>query len=181
MEDDTAARSAAHVTHRLPGRMRLRIPARRGDPAFFARLVERARDLPALRAVRANPVTSSLLLEHEGEIEPIARALGLDLVAPRPPAPRTRRPAAPASPFGLAAIGFGAASAVQLARGRLAGDSAVENLWNGLTAFRALKRPGLAAVLTGVGLVQLARGRVLNSALSLAFYAASARALGRGR
>jgi hypothetical protein len=181
MGDGMAARSAAHVTHRLPGRTRLRIPAHRGDTAFFARLVEQARALPELRAARANPVTSSLLLEHEGEIEPIARALGLDIVAPKPPAPRTRRPAEPVSPFGLAAIGFGAASVVQLARGRIAGDSAVENLWNGLTAFRALGRPGLAAVLAGVGLAQLARGRVLNSALSLAFYAASACALDRGR
>ena len=181
MGEHTTARSAAQVTHRLPGRTRLRIPAHRGDPAFFARLVERARGLPAVRTARVNPTTGSVLLEHEGEVEPISRALGLDIVAPQPPAPRARRPVAPASPFGIAAIGFGAASAVQLARGRLAGDSAIENLWNGLTALRSLKRPGLAAVLAGVGLVQLARGRLLNSALSLAFYAASARALGRGR
>jgi hypothetical protein len=181
MQDDTTSRSAANVTHRLPGRTRLRVPSRRGDPAFFARAIERARNLPAVRAARANPVTSSLLLEHEGEIEPIARELGLDLAAPRPPVPRTRPPITPASPYGLAAVGFGTASVVQLARGRLVGDSAVENLWNGFSAFRVLQRPGLAAALTGVGLAQLARGRALNSALSLAFYAASVRALGRER
>jgi hypothetical protein len=179
MQDQEASRSAATVTHRLPGRTRLRIPAHRGDAGFFAQAVEQARVLPTVRAAQANPVTGSLLLEHEGEIEPIARELGLDVLTSQPPARRMRRPVAPPSPFGLAAVGFGAAAAVQLARGRLAGDSAVENLWNGFTAFRALKRPGLAAVLTGVGMVQLARGRVLNSALSLAFYAASARALAR--
>ncbi len=179
MQDEGASRSEANVTHRLPGRTRLRIPARRGDDAFFARMIEQARALPAVLAARANPVTGSLLLEHEGEIETVAWELGLDIAPPLPPARRTRNPVAPPSPFGLAAAGFGAAAAVQLARGRLVGDSAVENLWNGFNAFRALKRPGLAAALTGVGLAQLARGRVLNSALSLVFYAASARSLAR--
>ncbi len=179
MQDDTAIRAAATVTHRLPGRTRLRVSARRGDSGFFVQSIDRARALPAVRAAWANPVTASLLLEHEGEIEPIARELGLDIAAPKPPARRIRRPVAPASPLGLAAVGFGAAAAVQLARGRLVGNSAVENLWNGFNALRALKRPGLAAALTGVGVVQLARGRVLNSALSLAFYAASARSLAR--
>lgn len=181
MQDEPTARSAATITHRLPGRTRLRIPARRGDAAFFARVAEQARGLPTVRAVRANPVTSGLLVEHEGEIEPIARDLGFDIVAPKPPVRHISRPVARPSPFGLAAIGFGAASVVQLARGRVVGDSAVENLWNGFTAFRALRRPGLATLLTGVGVAQLARGRLLNSALSLAFYAASARALGRGQ
>jgi hypothetical protein len=181
MQDGTTARSPAHIAHRLPGRTRLRIPAHRGDPAFFARLVEQASGHPAVRSARANPVTSSLLLDHEGDVEPIAGALGLNIATPAPPVPRTPRPVAAPSPFGLAALGFGTASVVQVARGRLAGDSAVENLWNGVTALRTLKRPGLAAVLAGVGMVQLMRGRVLNSALSLAFYAASARTLGRGR
>ena len=36
MQDQQASRSAANVTHRLPGRTRLRVPAHRGDPAFFA-------------------------------------------------------------------------------------------------------------------------------------------------
>ena len=179
MQDSETSRVAASVTHRLPGRTRLRIPARRGDAAFFERTIEQARALPSVRAARANPVTASLLLEHEGEIEPIAAELGLGIAAPLPPARRRRRPIAPQSPLELASVGFGTAAAVQLARGRFAGDSAVENLWNGLTAFRILKRPGLAAVLAGVGVVQLARGRVLNSALSLAFYAASARSLAR--
>lgn len=183
MPADTASRPLATVAHRLPGRTRLLVPARRGDAGFFADVIERARGLPAVRAAWANPITASLLLEHEGDADPIARELGFDL-APAPPA-RQRRPArrgrvASVAPLGAAAAGFGVLATLQLARGRLAG-SATENLWNAFTALRTMRRPGLAVVLAGAGAIQLVRGQVLGSALSLAFYAVNARRMARGQ
>ncbi len=182
MQSETSP-PAAVVAHRLPGRTRLLVPARRGDTGFFQRVIEHARGLPVVRAARANPLTGSLLLEHEGAVEPIARELGLDL-APAPPrrqrGPSRRRRLPPIAPLGAAAVGFGVLAGVQVVRGRLAG-SAAENLWNAYSAFRTFRRPGLAVALAGAGAIQLARGQVLGSAVSLAFYAMNARRMARGQ
>ncbi len=53
----------AWIVHRLPGRLRLRFPGYKQDVAFFAGLVEDIGGLPGVYAVRANPMTASLLIE----------------------------------------------------------------------------------------------------------------------
>ena len=53
--------ATAYVFHRARGRLRLRIPQRRGDAAFFAGLEERLRSAPGIIGVSVNPVTASVL------------------------------------------------------------------------------------------------------------------------
>jgi hypothetical protein len=59
----------AVVVHRTTRRLRLRFPSKRGDTAFFTRLMEHLAELEAIHHVTANPGTASVLLEHDG-LEP---------------------------------------------------------------------------------------------------------------
>ena len=84
-------KARAHVVHHLPGRVRFRVPGRRGDHGFFAQV---AGDLEALRGVRqvdTNPATGSILIRHDGPVHellaqavgsPLASLLELELSAP---------------------------------------------------------------------------------------------------
>lgn len=70
----------AVVVHRAPGRLRLRVPARRGDADFLGGLGDAFRGSPGVAAVDVNPLTASLLVRFTGDEEPLlARvpALGL--------------------------------------------------------------------------------------------------------
>ena len=173
----------AHVVHAVTGRTRLLVPARRGDATFFARIRDSMRAMAGVDAVAATPRAGSVVIRHRGPFAPLAaaaEAAGLfTLTAPLAPAPR---PAAARRVPGLAlaAGGLAGLSAVQLARGQVAGN-AIELLWNGYQARTRLGLPAVARVLVGVGLVQLARGQVLGSATSLLFYALTARLLARGQ
>jgi hypothetical protein len=177
---DAASLPFAEIEHRIPGRMRLRLRAKRGDSEFFQNLTDRLGLVDGVKAVRANPATASLLLEHDG-----ADAAVLDAARERhlfetaPPA-KTRRPTPHSSkrrgpaPLDLAAAGLAGAGLVQAARGQIVG-SASENLWNAYGLYAATKRPGVSLLLVAFGLFQIARGEVLGSATSLFLYALSAR------
>jgi len=52
----------AYIVHRVPGRLRLRIPVRRGDAVFFARLSEALRQCTGVLTVTHNAATGSLVL-----------------------------------------------------------------------------------------------------------------------
>lgn len=54
-----------HVVHRLPGRIRLKTPAAKGDHAFFARLRGGISALDGVHAVEANPVTGSVVVHYD--------------------------------------------------------------------------------------------------------------------
>jgi len=58
---------SAFVIHELPGRLRLRIPEKRSDPAFFADLAERLSECPGVTGVKPNALTGSVLLFHAAE------------------------------------------------------------------------------------------------------------------
>lgn len=65
----------AHLVHRLPGRVRLSVLARRGDRAFFAELHRRLSAAHGIRAVETSAVTGSVLLRHDGDFDQLATAL----------------------------------------------------------------------------------------------------------
>lgn len=186
--DRPVALPEAHIEHELPGRLRLRIPSRRGNRGYFVGASQRIAGLTGVRRVQANPLTGGLLVEHAvgtAAVADFARGHGLFDVRPRatPPAramvPAGAPPALP-DPMSVAALGLAGAGVVQLARDQALG-SASESLWNAFTAKAVLRQPVLAAGLTGLGLLQLARGPVLGSAVSLFLYALSARRLARGQ
>lgn len=172
----------ATIQHQIPGRLRLRIPARRGDVSFFHGIVQALSKLPGVEKLDAIPLTGSIIIRHSGSAQAIAAAAterGLFEIGPEEPkeapAPSTRR-----RPYsGLrstAATGLSGLALFQVARGRLTGNAA-ENFWNAYGAQRILGRPEIAAGFVMLGIVQMLRGQLLGSASSLLFYSLITRQL----
>ncbi|MEY4577757.1 MAG: hypothetical protein RL701_2460 [Pseudomonadota bacterium] len=59
----------AFISHRVPGRVRIRIPAMQHQDQYFERLRERLATVPGLHRLTTNTRTSSVLLEFKGELE----------------------------------------------------------------------------------------------------------------
>jgi hypothetical protein len=182
---------AAEIVHRIPGRMRLRVPAHQHDNAFFQRAEQTLAGITGIRRVRANPRTGSLLVEHDGiETAVLAAARDLGLFTAAPPArsmpvphanPSTSKGAMlGASPLNLVALGLAGAGVMQLARGEVVG-SASENLWNAYGLYAVTRQRWPLAFLVPFGLLQILRGEVLGSAISLFLYAFSARRMAQHR
>lgn len=179
----------AEVEHRLPGRMRLRIAAKRGDAGFFRHAEERLAATPGVTRVRGNPLTGGILVEYDGSEEALlasARDQRLFSAAlPPHPAPASRGGAREprgrsGSPLDLAALGLAGTGLLQIARGRAVG-SASENLWNAYGLYAVTRQALPAVLLAGFGVVQILRGEVLGSAVSLFLYAYSAHRMTRGQ
>ncbi|AGA91597.1 hypothetical protein Thimo_2901 [Thioflavicoccus mobilis 8321] len=89
------------ICHRIPGRLRLRIPALRDNPALARRLTARLRGHAAVADARANPACASLILhlkpgrsDEVAALSSIAAALS-EMPVSAPPAPRARQMRAP--------------------------------------------------------------------------------------
>lgn len=121
----------AEIAHRLPGRVRLRVPALRGDAARLAALAAALRSLPGVTNAAAGPLTGTLLLHHAGPLEALraaAKAQGLLRVADAPgPA------AAEAAPRPDPAVMLPAAGAL---------------LWSVLAVVQLLRREALPPAMT---------------------------------
>lgn len=59
-------RPAARIVHSMPGRLRFRLPAMRGECAYFEDLSQRLRLRPEIVEVTTNPLTGGVLIEHQG-------------------------------------------------------------------------------------------------------------------
>ena len=101
------------VSHRLPGRVRVRIPALRRRREEMERVARRAADLPGVFDVKGHPFTGSLLvgfdpmrIAEEHIVAALRDAAGVATVLqpgdPRPAPPP--RPGAPASAVGRATM-----------------------------------------------------------------------------
>jgi hypothetical protein len=62
----------AYIHHQTINRIRIRVPSRKGDMAYFAALRDRVSRVPGVDRIEVNPVTGSLLLVHQLEMEQIA-------------------------------------------------------------------------------------------------------------
>lgn len=168
---------AAVLEHRLAHRLRLKVPSRRGDVPFFEDLVRRLSALPGIAELRANPLTASLVIRHDGDTEAITSFLAREGLAEVRPAaePLARMDVAAGSADANAAlaVGLSSLSLTQAARGQLTG-TASENLWNAYGAHRTLQSRWLTLLYLGLGAYQLANGRWLNSATALMFNALTA-------
>lgn len=68
----------AYITHATQGRVRIKIPAKKGDSAYFASLRDKLAalsELPGIQRIEANPLTGSILVLHT--LDPDAIDLGL--------------------------------------------------------------------------------------------------------
>jgi hypothetical protein len=73
-------KAKAYAVHRLPGRVRFKIPSHRRKRRFFDELERRLRRLESVTDVKTNPETGSVLVEHKGEVADLARdAFGSDI------------------------------------------------------------------------------------------------------
>jgi hypothetical protein len=140
----------AHVVHRLPGRVRLRVPSRRGDRDWFSSAVVELAMARGVLTAKADPRLASLLIHHDGPLQAIAAAAergGLFRLMDLAPRPES-----------LLGEMQGEAAAWNAGLRRAAGDADLASL-----AFLGLCLSALW---------QLARGQILPPAATLAWYAA---------
>jgi hypothetical protein len=76
----------AFVTHQTPNRLRIKIPAKKGDATFFKGLKELLSGYPGIDQVQVNPVTGSVLLLHRLDAATLTQlATRFGLVQPQSP------------------------------------------------------------------------------------------------
>jgi hypothetical protein len=169
----------AYIEHQLPGRVRLRIPSRRGKVPFFETVVQKLSKHPAIRELNASPLTGSITLQYLEPLQPITataadqRLFEIFRLDPKTNPSESKRAArlsdGPELATGIAS-GLSGLSLFRIAQGNVLG-SATENLWHAFGAQRILGRPDIAAAFVALGLYQILRGRLFGSASSLFFYA----------
>lgn len=75
----------AFIKHQMPGRVRLKIPSKRGDEQYFEELAETFAECEAIGQLQLNPPTASLLIQHGiapfDEIAKFAANAGLFTIA----------------------------------------------------------------------------------------------------
>lgn len=150
----------AYVSHELLGRLRVRVPDRKGDDAYFARAGKALAQAKGVLAVEVNPVTASFLVLHESSTADLlayAEAQGLFTVSP----PTEDRE----SLLELAATGV----------------SKVDELIYRATDGRSSLHEVLFVSLVGLAGLQALRGQALGPATALLSYAAGLLALYRPR
>ncbi|NTW37264.1 MAG: hypothetical protein HGB17_14300 [Syntrophobacteraceae bacterium] len=59
----------AHITHRTGQRLRIRIPAKKGDPGYFSSLQSALTQLGNVDRVEVNPLTASVLIVASAGVE----------------------------------------------------------------------------------------------------------------
>jgi hypothetical protein len=140
----------AVATHDIPGRLRLYIPDRIHDVAYFQNVQQAIKSLERIQDVRTNPTTGSILILHHSALEPIAqRALDFKLfeVAEREKS--------------------GPRSAAQYVEQAIALEGIAENLIRLDPTFRNIT----LGALVGAGLYQAIRGSFLPAGLTIFAYA----------
>lgn len=174
------------IAHQLPDRVRIRVHAKRGDKAFFDRLVSELSAAPSVTGVRANPEASSVAISFDprkGDIRTALEAAGLFEFREAAPArlqTKERTPARPLDHDEMLAVGLSGLGAIQLANGEAVG-AASESFWNAYRARTHLGNNSATLALTVLGVVQVMRGQYLNSASALFFYALTAWQLAKER
>lgn len=154
---------SAFVVHELPGRLRLKIPKKRGDGAWFAEISERLARCPGIREVSGKAGTGSLLVQH-------SPAIGSAYIAAE--AERSalfrlvRKPAEPRTTL----LQHAAARAEALDRGLSVASRGFLDL-----------RSAILLMLLGMAARQAAQGQIMVPAFSLLVFAAELVARGASR
>lgn len=141
----------ARIVHELPGRLRLRFEARRGDEVFFTRLSSELRQCPGILDVRPNPVTASLLILHATDTQAIGRY---------------------AREHGL--FGMGPAARAEVQAQLRAGMAQLNRTAQALTGASMNMDALLVIVLTALAIHQMVEGNIMVPAASLLWYAYNA-------
>lgn len=166
----------AQVAHRIPHRLRVRVPSRKGDRAYFQMASKHLGEQPPIRSVRVSAQTGTILIAHDGHahnIARLARELGVfdlpEASLARVAAERVVGRVAGVEPTSAVAAGLAGMGVYQALRGNLLG-SGIEHFWQAYGAAQMLGSLKIAAVMGLLGTYQVARGQVLSPAASLFFY-----------
>lgn len=151
---------SAYIKHRLPGRVRLKIPQKKGDHRYFDRIAEAFADCPGITQLQLNPPAASLLVCHGADtpflsIAEFAQTNALFTVIEQAPEETFSIPNVPLTMLTSAGLKHMDNALVDFSRGRLDGRSL------------------LFLALIGLAIHQMTRGRVMAPAASLLWYALS--------
>jgi hypothetical protein len=58
-------KSAAHVAHHVPGRLRLKVPGAKGNPEFLEKVKDALAPISGITEIEVNPVTGSVLVQYD--------------------------------------------------------------------------------------------------------------------
>ncbi|PMS38789.1 hypothetical protein B0G57_102424 [Trinickia symbiotica] len=146
----------AQLTHRIAGRLRIKLRSRRRDAAYFSDLSRRLAQCDGVTDVHASPLTGSILIRHTTTVDAIATyADRHGLFSLRPPRVSSEE-SAPARAHAVMR------REPAIAR-RKPGESHEERE-------RAQARR-LSATLAGLGTLQTVRGQIMAPAVTLFWYA----------
>lgn len=149
---------AAYVKHQLPGRVRLKIPQKRGDFGYFDRMAELLADCATITQLQLNPPAASLLICHAPDrnfstIAEFAQTQGLFFVTEQQPEAMLLIPPLPIAKLASAGLNRIDESLLEVSQGRLDG------------------RTLLIMALIGLSVRQMSRGNMMGAASSLIWYA----------
>jgi hypothetical protein len=143
--------NAAHVHHRVAGRLRVRVPGRRGDVEYFTRVARELSQVASVTRVECNPATGSVLVLHDGGSEDaLFRS---------------------AEAGGLFTLGAAAGGAATLAQNAGAGLHVLDRWLRDATRGDIDLRSLILGAFVTMGVVQLSRGHVMGPAVTLFWYA----------
>ena len=147
----------ARIAHQTVGRIRLEVPSRRGDHAFFTSLADQLAQSGQVARARGNARAASVVVEYSGPLEVLlaqCKACALQLTGP-------------------------ALSGITATTGSAATTPPAVPIMAALAGARMNPMTMAGAAFAMIGLVQTARGEIMLPALSAFWYAASALRLAR--
>lgn len=147
----------AYIRHQIPGRVRLRIPEKKGDMVYFAELAEGFADCQTITQLELNPVSASVLICHDHSdnfltIAGFAQKNGLFSIIDKPEE-TFNFPKKPVTNFASAGVA------------RI--DQSLSDFTGGLLDGRSL----LFLALIGLAIRQMSKEHVLGASSSLLWYA----------
>jgi len=150
----------AYIKHQLPGRVRLKIPQKRGDFRYFDRIAELFADCPGITQLQLNPSAASILICHGTEtdflnIAEFAQTNGLFRIIDQPEEETFSIPYLPIPTLTSTGLNRLDESLMNFSQGRLDGRSL------------------LILALIGLAVRQMTRGNIMGPATTLLWYAFS--------
>jgi hypothetical protein len=151
---------SAYIKHQLPGRVRLKIPQKRGDLRYFDRIAELFAGCPGITQLQLNPFAASILICHMTEtdflnIAEFAQTNGLFTITEQPDEETFTIPYLPIPKLTSTGLNRLDESLMDFSQGRLDGRSL------------------LILALIGLSVRQMTKGHILGPASTLLWYAFS--------
>lgn len=148
---------SAYIKHQLPGRVRLKIPQKRGDFDYFDRIAELFASCPGITQLQLNPPAASILIchgtkTHFQKIADFAQTNGLFTLTEQPE-----------ETFSIPPLPIAKLSSIGIARL----DESLVGYSKGFLDGRSM----LFLALVGLAVRQMTRGHTMGAASSLLWYA----------